>query len=289
MGKASSSKKVARVARTGGGRTKRGSTSWFWPVFIGVVVVLGTAGIVQAKMERQPDTTPPRIPGEGRPGDHWHAALGFYICGNFLPNTADETDPLGIHTHGDGIVHIHPARSAAAGRNARLGVFLDAVKGKVSDSEIRLPGQDTKKNGDKCGDKPGRVQAKTWPSKEPGVEGTLVTGNPSDIRFADGQLITVAFVPEGEEIPPPPSAPNLDHLTDVPGATTVPPATESTEPGVEGTPEPGVEGTPEPGVEGTPPQDGTTPPEDTAPPDAPAPEPPASEPPADPASPTEQP
>jgi hypothetical protein len=271
MGKASSSKKVARVARTGGGRTKRGSsTSWFWPVFIGVVVVLGTAGIVQAKMERQVDDTPPRIPGEGRAGDHWHAALGFYVCGQFLPNIADETDPLGIHTHNDGVVHIHPARTGAAGRNARLGVFLDAVKGNVSENEIRLPGQEAKENGDRCGDKPGRVQARTWPSKAEDAEGTDFTGDPSDIRFSDGQLITVAFVPEGEDIPRPVSAPNLDRLTDVPGATT------TTPPGATPTTVAGTDTT-------APATDSTAPPSDsTAPPDGTTAVPPATEPPATP-------
>ena len=266
MGKASSSKKVARVARTGGGRTKRGSTSWFWPVFIGVVVVLGTAGIVQAKMERQADASAPRIPCEGRPGDHWHAALGFYVCGQFLPNIADETDPLGIHTHNDGVVHIHPQRTGAAGRNARLGVFLDAVKAKVSESEIRIPGQETKRNGMKCGDQPARVQAKTWPSKEaPDDAGTIVTGDPSDIRFTDGQLITVAFVPEGTNIPKPESTPNLDRLTDVPGATT------TTTPGAPPTTGPGT--------------DTTAPATDsTATPDAPTTAPPPTAPPPNPTS-----
>ncbi|HEX2043691.1 MAG TPA: hypothetical protein VHF24_13740 [Acidimicrobiales bacterium] len=262
MGKASSSKKVARVARTGGGRTKRGSTSWFWPVFIGVVVVLGTAGIVQAKMERQADASPPRIPGDGRPGDHWHAALGFYVCDTFLPNIADETDPLGIHTHNDGVVHIHPQRTAAAGRNARLGVFMDAVKGEVSESEIRVPGQETKKNGMKCGEKPARVQAKTWPSKDPNVEGTMFNGDPADIRFTDGQLITVAFVPDGTDIPRPVSAPNLDRLTDVPGATTTtaPGATPSTEPGATDTTAPSTETTPPPDAATTaPPSTGAPP------------------------------
>jgi hypothetical protein len=272
MGKASSSKKVARVARTGGGRTKRGSTSWFWPVFIGVVVVLGTAGIVQAKMERQADASAPRIPGDGRPGDHWHAALGFFVCNNFLPNIADETDPLGIHTHNDGVVHIHPQRTGAAGKNARLGVFLDAVKAKVSESEIRIPGQETKKNGMTCGDKPGRVQARTWPSKDaPDDAGTIVTGDPSDIRFTDGQLITVAFVPEGANIPKPESTPNLDRLTDVPGAntTTAPGATSSSLPGsTDTTAPPGTDTTAPPGTDTTaPPPTGAPPTE--APPTSP--------------------
>ena len=41
MGKASSAKKVARAARTGGGRTRRGTTSWVWPGLMALVVVIG--------------------------------------------------------------------------------------------------------------------------------------------------------------------------------------------------------------------------------------------------------
>ena len=237
MGKASSSKKVARAARTGGGRTKRGATSWFWPVFIGVVVVLGTAGIAFSKNQQSDrrDTTPPRMAAEGRAGDHWHTALGINVCGRFLPNITDEADPLGIHTHADGVVHVHPARPAAAGRNARLKVFLDAVGGKVSETEIRLPGQETKRSGMRCGDKPAQVRAKVWPSKSPDAEGTIFTGDPGEIRFTDGQLITVAFLPEDEEIPRPPSAEQLDRLTDVPGAPTTVPGSPPTTAGTDTT------------------------------------------------------
>ncbi len=231
MGKASSSKKVARAARTGGGRTAKGSsTSWFWPVFIGIVVVLGTAGIVYSKDQRQPDNSHPRQAKAGQAQDHWHAAIGFDICGTFAPNITDENDPTGIHTHGDGIAHIHPASPLAAGKRATLGVFFDATKAKMSLSQIGLPGQPAKKNGDKCGDKPGEVQVKTWANRNPDTQGTIYTGNPADLRPKDGELVTVAFLPKGDDIPRPPSAAQLDKLNDVgPAATptTVPGAAPS--------------------------------------------------------------
>ncbi len=216
MGKASSNKKVARVARTGGGRTAKGSsTSWFWPVFIGLVVVLGTAGIVYSKDQRQPDTSRPRPAEDGKPQDHWHAAVGFYVCDRFLPNITDQTDPSGIHTHGDGVVHIHPFSEVAAGRRATLGVFFTAVKAKVNSSEITIPGQESEKSGKKCGDQPAVIQTKVWPNKNPDSQGTIFNGNPADLRLKDGELVTVALVPEGADIPRPDSTPSLDTLTDV--------------------------------------------------------------------------
>lgn len=224
MAKVSSSKKVARVARTGGGRTRKGQTSMFWPVFIGVVVVLGTIGIVYSKNQRQPDKTRPRAGGAGHAGDHWHAALGFDVCGTFLPNITDQKDVSGIHTHGDGVVHIHPFSSLAAGKRATLNVFFKTVNAKVTSSEIRLPGQQAKTNGEKCGDKPGVVQVKTWPSAAPDAGGTMYTGNPSNLRPKDGELVTIAFVPKGDDIPRPPSADQLSKLSDLgpPTSSTIP-------------------------------------------------------------------
>ena len=240
MGKASSSKKVARAAHTGGGRTRRGSTSWLWPSLMALVVILGTTGVVFSREQRQPDTSRPLAGGVGRQGDHWHAAIGFYVCGAFMPDIVEAADPLGIHTHADGIVHIHPFASRAAGKNAKLSLFLDTVKVDVSSSKLDLPGQDAKKNGDECDGRGATVQVKTWPNRDPATEGVVYVGDPGDIRLEDNQLITVAFVPEGTDIPRPQSEPTLDNLSDlettpVPdeltSTTTTPPEGTTTVPG----------------------------------------------------------
>ena len=230
MGKASSAKKVARAARTGGGRTRRGSTSWVWPTLMAFVVVLGTAGIVYSRDQRQPDNSRPLAASAGRAGDHWHAAIGFYICGQFASNLPEGTDPLGIHGHGDNVVHIHPFGSSASGKRARLSVFFDTVEVDVSDDFIDLPGQDRKTNGDDCETGEGRVETKVWDSRDPADQGRVVPGDPATIRPQDGQLITIAFVPEGTEIPRPPSAATLDNLSDV-GPQ---PSTSTTTPSLDG-------------------------------------------------------
>ena len=239
MGKASSSKKVARAARTGGGRTRRGASSWLWPTLMALIVLLGTAGVVYSREQRAPDNSRPVAAGGGRQGDHWHSAIGFYVCGTFAPDIVEAADPLGIHTHGDGVVHTHPFTSRAAGKKAKLGIFFDTVNAKVTSTELQLPGQDSKKNGDECDGKAATVQVKTWPSRDPAEEGTVYKGDPSDIRLTDSQLITVAFVPDGTDIPRPPSEPRLDSLTDlattpVPdelATTTVPGDASTTVPG----------------------------------------------------------
>ncbi len=225
MAKSSTTRKVSKVARTGGGRTKRGQTSWFFPTLLTTVVVLGTFLIIFSRNQRQPDTSPPRVGA-----DHWHSAIGFYVCGQFLPNIPDNgNDPVGIHTHGDGVIHTHPFSSRAAGRNAQLRHFFDALDLTVTENQLKLPGQDTRRNGDNCGDQDAEVQIKVWDSRSPGDPGRIIEGTPGNLRLGNNQLITVAFVPRGTEIPRPPSEAQLDSLTDVPGATTIPvPTTAAT-------------------------------------------------------------
>ena len=236
MAKPSSVRKVAKVARTGGGRTKRGQTSWLVPAILICVSVVGVFLVGFSRAQRQPDLSPPRI------GDHWHSAIGFYVCGTFTPNVPDNNqDPLGIHTHGDGVIHTHPFSSQAAGERAILKLFLDTLDIRLTETELRLPGQEARRSGERCESGPADLQVKVWESRAPADTGRLVPGDPGDIRLGNNQLITVAFVPEGTEIPRPPTEAELDQLTDLgptPATTVAGAATATTVPGATTTPPP---------------------------------------------------
>ena len=247
MAKSSSTKKVAKVARTGGGRTVKrgGQRSIVFPLFLSVVTVLGLFLIGFSRAQRQPDTTRPRIGT-----DHWHSAIAFDICGSFQPNIPDNgEDPLGIHSHGDGVIHTHPFSSQSAGKNATLEVWLDTVGVKLTNNELKLPGQDAKKNGDRCETGPGIVQMKVWDSRSPTDSGRVLTSDFKDLKLGDSQLITVAFAPEGADIRRPPTEIELDRLTDVGNqavSTTVAPTSTSIPEGTsppEGTPPPAADST----------------------------------------------
>src|SRR2546422_10078371 len=100
MGKASSPKKVQRIARTGGGRkaAPRNGGSMLWPALVTSVVVAGIGLIAFARNQNvaRGAGPPPRL------GDHVHDAYGIYDCNRFLPNLQDaKNDVLGIHTHGE--------------------------------------------------------------------------------------------------------------------------------------------------------------------------------------------
>lgn len=222
MGKASSTKKVARAASTGGGRTRRGARPWGWYGAMIVVALLGSLLILTSRNDRQAALNPlksakPRPPAaaKGFSGDHWHAAYGIYACDQFLPSISSPEDPLGIHTHDDGIVHIHPFRAASAGRKATFGIFAKAVGLNVSEDSVQAPGGTKYENGDKCGDKKGQLKVF--------LNGDERRGDPKDIRLRDRDKLVIAFVAEGTKVPEdPPSTPNLDNLNDVgPTATTI--------------------------------------------------------------------
>lgn len=239
MGRASSSKKVSRIAGTGGGRVGRANRPYGWYAFVAIVVILGVAGIVFSRDEHREELAGSRDLSEPLANEtHWHAAYGVYLCDGFAPPIQEQHDPKGIHTHGDGVIHVHPFRRSVAGRNAVLSVFADAVDMTLTESEIKLPGGESFKEGeDECDGEPGIVQVK--------VDGEIVTEDVRNIRFSEDRMVmTIAFAPRGAEIPDPPSVPTLGNLSDVPADQQQPPPTTPGGEGSGGT-EGGAEGTAE--------------------------------------------
>jgi hypothetical protein len=232
MGKASSSKKVARAASTGGGRTSRGRTPWGFYLTIAALVVLGIGGVYSSRSHRLQKIS---AAGKSPPianKDHWHVAYGIYVCdsadkGHFLPPIPTQTDPQGIHTHGDGVMHVHPYLDASAGKNATVGKFSSAVGMTLNSGELKVPSfaatngnpaysSHDYRDGDSCGGKPGRVQVQIF-SSPADTEGHLWTGDPRNVPLKNNELVTIAFVPKGLKIPAPPATAiyNLEHLNDV--------------------------------------------------------------------------
>lgn len=215
MGKASSAKKVARAARAGG-TTSGTRKNVAFPAAMVVLVLLGVGLVVFAR-----NTTT----GDGEPalGDHWHAAYGIYVCDRWVTNLSDRgADTLGIHTHDDGVIHIHPFLSGAAGDKATLGKFFEQVGVQVTDSSIELPPGEPYEgrkyvNGETtCGDQEGRVVSAYWADSLTANESEpddVRTGGISGEHFEDNfGAYTIAFLPEDADIPPPPSAAEVVEL-----------------------------------------------------------------------------
>jgi hypothetical protein len=250
MGKASSSKKVARAAGTGGGRTARGRLPVLFYGAILAVVVLGVFGTAFSRHQREVKLNPTKNTTAPVANiDRWHVAYAVYVCDHFLAPFPNAPDKHGITTLGDGLINVHPTDDSAAGVHAVFGKFASAVKLKVTTTSMKLPaGADGKsaktyQDGQKCGDKASVVKAfydvpaaadrkadlgKSFPS------GKQVAGSPANIKLTDGGALVLAFVPDDTKtVPYPPSLTNLDIPGDVaPGtadsSTTVASAPAST-------------------------------------------------------------
>ena len=197
MGKASSAKKVAKVAQAGKGSKVRSGQGQVFYLAIGVVAILGLALIIFARQSGNENRVaqPPTLT------DHWHEAYGVYVCGKgFLPNITNQADPLGIHTHGDGLIHIHPVSSEATGSNAKLGVFFNATGIDMSDSKLALPEDlGTYETGYDCGDgkKADNLRVAVFDPASSTGDPTIYTSGFDNIRFTgQDQAYIIAVVPD---------------------------------------------------------------------------------------------
>ena len=227
MGKASSAKKAARVAKSSSGRKVRSQQGLVFPVALAVVLTLGLALVVYGRATNREDLGSPQLNTASEPGDHWHSAYGVYICDQYIPSMSVgvEPDPGGIHTHQDGVIHIHPFQTATTGRNARLSDFFGQTGLEVTSSKIQLPDDPalgdnsgkTFENGDECPDgQEGVVKVLVWEDAAGTDAPKVFVADIDRIRFTNnGMAFAFAFVPadlDVSTIPRPPTAAQLEEL-----------------------------------------------------------------------------
>ncbi|MBI1885413.1 MAG: cupredoxin domain-containing protein [Chloroflexi bacterium] len=117
-------------------RLWRRFTGFYFPPWVPVVaVMLAVMGILGALFVARGATGSPRI------GDHWHTAYQVVIWGEAQPPIPELHNPEGVHTHGDGIIHMHPFIPSAEGGGASVSKFVEYMGGVLSDDEVRLPTQ----------------------------------------------------------------------------------------------------------------------------------------------------
>lgn len=138
---------------------------------------------------------------------HWHAAYVVRVCDEVLDPFTDENDPLGIHTHGDGLIHIHPFFPESAFEEATIGQFIDALGLGMEDGYLEIPGVGVWRDGDMCGDEPGELSIQRWATPEAIEPYEAHTEDLRGTRFiTDGEMFTITFAPADALPTRPPSA-----------------------------------------------------------------------------------
>jgi hypothetical protein len=222
---------------------KRSRHNTWWYGLTAIVLIAGVALVVYARATAPSPVGPFLQDQSGTKQDtHWHAALGVYDCDHWMGDSPDSgvwnwplatqagqparadnpTVYAGMHSHNDGVIHMEPLVSAEAGKNATVGLYFDYGGWKVSSTGYSFLGT-TRTNGDKCGTKPGTVQwaVGKWDGDTTGKikqKYTVQTGNPAKFKLNQGDIVIVAFLPEGQSIlgiGNPPSVPNLAKALDV--------------------------------------------------------------------------
>ena len=170
---------------------------------VALVVVLGSLLVLWARTDREA-TSAPRV------GDHWHSVYDIYVCDSFRSKVVLETDPNGIHTHGDGLLHIHPFNKLASGRDAVLGEFFSAFGGRIDDASVVLDTGEVLVEGADCGGQPTVLKVARFDADDLERDPEVVIEDLAGVRFLKNrEAFTVAMVPADVE----PPAPRSERLT----------------------------------------------------------------------------
>jgi hypothetical protein len=140
--------------------------------------------------------------------DHLHQAVGISVCGEWAPPIADPgIDPEGIHTHGEGIIHVHPFVESAAGASATLEVFADLVDVRLSDGELLVGSTPIIPAITTCDGRAGSWSISTWSADEieAGASPSRFDHESDVVLNFDRGAVVWAFGPEGEDPAVPPS------------------------------------------------------------------------------------
>lgn len=217
MGKASSAKKIARAARAGGRISSGQPRSLLFPGVVAVVVLLGTGLVAYARNDRNSDD----LGGVPQLGDHIHQAIAVVACGEFLPDLPEFESPVGIHTHGDGVIHLHPFSQLGVGANATVERYLKDARDdggldvSLSNSKLSYQGEEYEEGKTKCeGVDDPTLRVGYWPNvQDEASDPEITTGDFTRIRLTDdGGGVTIFYGDPDADIPKPPNAEQLQEL-----------------------------------------------------------------------------
>lgn len=182
----------------------RSSVPWF-PLTIAVLIAVGVAMVLVLAQQRESVAGIAPEAGE----DHWHSSFSVYACDQWLPPTSTTEHGNGIHSHADGLIHIHPSNPQAAGPNATLGEYLSASGALLTDdSYVPGPGEAPTilDEATGCDGAPAELVVARWAAEDPDAGPEVFRSDLAEYRFrTDGEIFTLALLPEGQPVPRDPS------------------------------------------------------------------------------------
>ncbi len=186
-----------------------------FPAAVVLIVVVGIGVVAVARTQRD---------AESRPGlsDHWHSAYAVWDCtdgegGAFQPifegrrnSQGYPYDPEGIHSHSDGLIHIHPFTANAAGEDAVMAKFFEAMFVTMDVNGITAAEFGVISAADAvCDGQPAVMQIVRWSSAltaESAQPDERIYEDFGDVRFKnDGEAFTIALAPRDAVVPLPPT------------------------------------------------------------------------------------
>jgi hypothetical protein len=211
-------RKVAKAAATAGQRDVSFVSRMGFPALIALICLLGIGVVVYARSTREALASPVQNV------DHWHAVYGVYSCDiegddKYLPAFQSSQDDTGIHSHADGLMHIHPFFELSSGDNAQLRHWVSEMNVEMTPERISVQNQFDPPvelvAGQPCGDGSGTAEIKLlhWDFDFEALaddrpEPEVFTEDFGEVRYEhDREVFVWAFVSEDtdlSDIPIPP-------------------------------------------------------------------------------------
>lgn len=200
-----------------------------WPAFAAAAAVILIAGLLAVRLlpsnnerveagfaEGEIPAALEDLPGPTQNVDHWNAIYGVWDCtadggnGAWLPAFHSTDDDVGVHSHGDGLISIHPFFEESAGRNATFSHFADAMRFTITDDTIILEDGSVLTEGVMCSGRPAVLEMYRWQDaraldSDPTISPRIITADFGAERFYNNfEVWTLALTPIGTPVPLPP-------------------------------------------------------------------------------------
>ena len=189
-----------------------------FPAVVVLIILIGIAVVAIARTQRD---------AEARPGlsDHWHSAYTVWDCtdggGAHQPvfegranSQGYPYDPEGIHSHSDGLIHIHPFTANATGQHATMAKFFESMFVTMDQNGITAAEFGVISAVDAvCDGQPAVMQIVRWSSALTALQDQpdeRIYSDFGNVRFKkDGEAFTIALAPRDAVVPLPPTVNDL--------------------------------------------------------------------------------